>query len=71
MGKIKIIPLTESEIARLPFPDTARKIGGIMVLDSEPYENHENAEKFIKEWEEVVSTAKEFRVPIFEEKEDR
>jgi hypothetical protein len=29
---IKIIPMTEEEIARLPFPETARLLGGIMVM---------------------------------------
>lgn len=61
----KIIPLTEAQIAKLPFPDVARAIGGLFVLEDQPLANHLNVEEFRRLWNEQVSNhTTEFTVPI-------
>lgn len=42
---MKIIPLTEEEIAKLPFPESARLLGGLMTLNT-PEIDPKEIEKF-------------------------
>lgn len=51
--KLRLVPLTEEEIEALPFPDTARAIGGLLILENEGLENHLNVEKFRQLWNEM------------------
>lgn len=52
--KVYVMPLTEEQISKLPFPDTARKIGGLLMLDTGALENHLNVEEFRRQWNEQV-----------------
>ena len=55
--KTTIIPLTEEQISALPFPDTARKIGGLLVLEDEALSNHLNIEWFRRQWNEYIKNS--------------
>lgn len=68
--KLRIIELPESQIKELPFPETARKIGGIMVLDEDSLENHFNMRKFIRLWNEQIAGEAKFRTPVIAIPED-
>jgi hypothetical protein len=63
--ELEIITLTEEQILELPFPETARQIGGIAVLKEDSLANHLNVEKFRQLWNEQVSKRERaFRAPI-------
>ncbi len=53
--KVKLIKLSEERINELPFPDTARKLGGILVLEEHALENHLNVEEFRRQWNETIA----------------
>lgn len=54
--EVWVIPLLEAEIAKLPFPDTARALGGLLVVDS-PVDQLK-IEKFRAAWRKTVKEAK-------------
>jgi hypothetical protein len=64
----KFVKLTDEEINKLPFPETARKIGGLLI-----HYFHDLAicEKQLEEirraWNESIKDADAFIVPITEE----
>ncbi len=64
--KVKLIPMTEEQIATLPFPDTARAIGGVLVIEKDSLEHHLNLEEFRRQWNEMVSKEENFKTPIVE-----
>lgn len=53
--KVYVMPLSEEEIAKLPFPETARKIGGLLILSEDALENHLNIEDFRSKWNKAIS----------------
>lgn len=61
--------LSEDEIAKLPFPDTARAIGGILVLEPETelMEHLMNVEEFRRLWKQHMEESKTaiWHTPIF------
>lgn len=59
-----ILPLTEEQILKLPFPETARKLGGILTFEEAPLENHLNMEEFRRQWNEAIKNTPAFRTPI-------
>ena len=62
---LKLIKLTEEEIAKLPFPETARKIGGIMDFVDIPV-SEETMKIIRKQFRESMHNADVFRAPIEE-----
>jgi len=62
---MKLVKLTEEEIKKLPYPDTARAIGGVLVPK---YNNMSDADiaQFKKMWHEHTkqNNGKEFKTPI-------
>lgn len=65
---LRLIKLTEEEIAELPYPETARKIGGILDIVDTPLSD-ELLKKIRKQFRESLSNADEYRTPIIEDKE--
>lgn len=63
--KARIIPLTEEQINKLPFPETARLLGGLLVLEDDALANHLNVLEFRRQWNEMIAGSKEeFKTPI-------
>lgn len=56
--KLKVIELSEEQMSSLPFPETARAIGGLLVLEENPLENHLNVEEFRKQWNDHILSDK-------------
>lgn len=63
---LKLIKLTEEEIAKLPYPETARKIGGIMDFVDIPVSD-ELLKKIRKQFRESIYNADSYRTPISKE----
>jgi len=64
---LKLIKLTEEEIEKLPFPETARAIGGILDIVDTPL-SEELLKKVRQQWRESLYNADCFRTPIVEDK---
>lgn len=63
---MRIKRLTEEEIAKLPFPDTARAIGGVFEL-SDNNISQEDVDKLRESFQSLSNTVKVFKTPIVEE----
>lgn len=63
-AKLSVIKLSEEQIKALPFPETARLIGGILVLKESPLENHLNVEEFRRLWNEQIKGSN-FKSPVY------
>ena len=62
---MRIIVLTEEQLLKLPFPVTARTLGGLLVAEEEALMNHLNVEEFRRQWNETIKSS-EFKTPVFE-----
>lgn len=67
---MKIKKLTEEEIAKLPFPDTARALGGILYFDSGL--SQEDVDKLRKQFKESLANSTDVvRTPIIGDEDER
>lgn len=57
MLKARLIPLSEEQILKLPFPETARKVGGVIVFEDDSLEHHLNVEEFRRLWNESIKNS--------------
>jgi hypothetical protein len=55
--KVVLIPMNEEEIKKLPFPETARLLGGILVIKSDPIPE-EDLEKIRFQFNECIRGSK-------------
>lgn len=68
--KVTVVELTEEQIQSLPFPETARAIGGLLVAGEAALENHLNINEFVRQWNEMVSKGgDQFKKPEFVDEE--
>ena len=62
----KLVKLTRKEIAKLPFPETARALGGILVPDVEPLDPKVVA-KIRKQFKKAIREAyPKYRTPVID-----
>lgn len=63
--KVVVKPLSEDEIKLLPFPDLARAIGGVLMIEDDSLAHHLNLEAFRKLWnDQVRDSSVPFKTPI-------
>lgn len=55
--KVIIHKLTEEQMNELPFPKTAKIIGGIMVIESEPVDP-DLADEMAAQWQAAINNSK-------------
>lgn len=58
MPEVEVLPLTEEQIQKLPYPETARLIGGLLIIKENPLEHHLNVEEFRRVWNKMIKESK-------------